>query len=121
MKNENLGANTKLLFSNKYLDRVLELLEQEQGSKELAHQKFIGMIKQLKDENKEVVVIFDEISEDTNFNEYQKYGIFSYVAGNEYVDGITATKSQTKFVTNLSQISCFDGSLSIIKVSLFRN
>ena len=120
VKNENLGVNAKVLFSNEYIDRVLALLEQEQGSKELAQQKFIEIIKQLKDENKEVVVIFDEVSKNMDFNKYKQYGIFSYIAGNEYIDGITATKSQTKFVTNLSQIACFDGSLSIIKVSLFR-
>jgi hypothetical protein len=78
------------------------------------------MIKDLKNKNKEIVVIFDEVSQDTKFDKYQEYGIFSYVAGNEYVDGITLTKSKAKFVTNLSQISCFDGSLSVIKVSLFR-
>lgn len=120
VRNENLGVDAKVLFSDKYIDRVLELLEQEQGSKELAQQKFIEIIKNLKDENKEVVVIFDELSKDTNFSKYQQYGIFSYIAGNEYVDGITSAKSQAKFVTNLSQISCFDGSLSVIKVSLFR-
>ncbi|MBR3628665.1 MAG: hypothetical protein IKN42_07505, partial [Elusimicrobia bacterium] len=120
VRNENLGVDAKVLFSDKYINRVLDLLEQEQGSKELAQQKLIEIIKQLKDENKEVVVIFDEFTKDTDFSQYQQYGIFSYIAGNEYVDGITLAKSQTKFVTNLSQISCFDGSLSIIKVSLFR-
>ena len=118
IKNENLGTNTKILFSNKYINRVLELLKQEQGSDELAQQKFIEIIKVLQDNNKEIVVVFEE--GDMDFNKYQEYGIFSYVVGNEYVDGITSTKTQAKFVTNLSQISCFDGSLSIIKVSLFR-
>lgn len=119
-KNENLGVDAKILFSNEYIDRVLELLETEQGSKELAQQKFIEIIKQLKDKNKDIIVIFDEYSSNTNFNKYQDYGIFSYIAGNEYVDGITSTKTQAKFVTNLNQIACFDGSLSIVKVSVFR-
>lgn len=121
IKNENLGVDAKILFSNKYIDRVLELLEQEFGNKDLAQQKFTEMIKQLKDENKEIIVIFDEVSKNINLEQYQQYGIFSYIANNEYVDAITATKIQTKFVTNLNQISVFDGSLSIIKVSAFRN
>jgi hypothetical protein len=86
----------------------------------LAQQKFIEIVKNLKDKNKELVVIFNEFSKNTDFTEYQQYGIFSYVVGNEYVDGITLTKTPTKFVTNLSQISCFDGSISVIKISLFR-
>ena len=120
VKNDNLGINVKVLFSNKYIDRILENLEQELGDKQAAQEKFIEMIKQLKDENKEVIVMFDEVSETTNLTEYNQYGIFSYIANNEYFDGITATKTQTKFVTNLNQIYGFDGSLSIIKVSAFR-
>ena len=120
VKNENLGVNAKILFSNNDIDKILDILELEYGSKELAQQKFIEIVKGLKDKNKELVVIFNEFSKNTDFTEYQQYGIFSYVVGNEYVDGITLTKTPTKFVTNLSQISCFDGSISVIKISLFR-
>nr|MCR4663592.1 hypothetical protein [Endomicrobiaceae bacterium] len=119
-KSENLGVDAKILFSNEYIDRVLELLEQELGSKESAQQRFMEIIKELKDKNKDIIVIFDEYVADTNFNKYQDYGIFSYIAGNEYVDGITSTKTQAKFVTNLNQIACFDGSLSIVKMSVFK-
>ena len=120
VKNDNLGTNVKILFSNNYIDKILELLEQELGNKQAAREKFTEIIKQLKDENKEIVVMFDKVTETTNLTEYNQYGIFSYIANNEYVDGITATKTQTKFVTNLNQIYGFDGSLSIIKVSAFK-
>lgn len=120
VKNDNLGTNIKILFSNNYIDKILELLEQELGNKQAAQEKFAEIIKQLKDENKEIIVMFDEVTETTNLTEYNQYGIFSYIANNEYVDGLTATKSQTKFVTNLNQIYGFDGSLSIIKVSAFK-
>ena len=121
VKNESLGTNAKILFSNEYIDRVLELLKQELGDEKAAKEKFIEIINNLKDENKEVVVIFEDSSKETNLRKYQEYGIFSYMADNKYVDGITSTETEAKFVTNLSQISCFDGSFSLIKVSLFRN
>lgn len=120
VKNDNLGTNVKILFSNNYINKILELLEQELGNKQAARERLTEIIKQLKDENKEIVVMFDEVTEATNLTEYNQYGIFSYIANNEYVDGITATKTQTKFVTNLNQIYGFDGSLSIIKVSAFK-
>lgn len=128
VKNDGLGTNVKILFNDKFFtgDKVngkkgfLELLEQEYGNSEAADKEFIRIIEQLKQENKEIVVVFDESEETTNLNKYRRYGIFSYIANNEYVDGITATKTQTKFVTNLNQIYGFDGSLSIIKVSAFK-
>ena len=120
VKAESLGTGVKILFSNEYIKKILELLKQELGDEQAAKQKFTDIIKQLRDDNKEVVVMFDEVSEKTDLNEYKQYGIFSYVANGEYVDGLTATKTQTKVVTNLNQIYAFDGSLSIIKVSAFR-
>jgi len=118
VKNNSLGTNAKILFSTKYIDRVLELLETELGNKDITENKFIEIIQKLKEENKEVIVMFDE--ENKDYNKYKKYGIFSYIANNEYVDGITSAKAQTKFVTNLNKITSFDGSLSIIKVSVFK-
>ena len=121
VKNDNLGTNIKILLSNEYIDKILKLLEQELGSEQTAKEKFAEIIKGFKkDNNKEIVVIFDKVDEETNLSEYKQYGIFSYVANNEYVDGLTSAKSKIKIVTNLNQIFAFDGSLSIIKVSAFR-
>ena len=128
MNNNDLGVNAKILFNDKFFtgDKVtgrkgfLELLEQEYGSSEAAEKEFIRIIEQLKQENKEIVVVFDENEGVTSLNKYKQYGIFSYIANNEYVDGLTQSKSQIKFVTNLNQIFGFDGSLSIIKVSAFK-
>ena len=120
VKNDSLGTNVKILFSNDYVDKILELLEQELGSEQAATEKFEEIIDNFKKDNKEIVVIFDKDKENKDLNMYKKYGIFSYIADNEYVDGLTAAKTQIKIVTNLSQINAFDGSLSIIKVSAFR-
>ena len=128
MNNNDLGVNAKILFNDKFFagDKVngkkgfLELLEQEYGSSEAADKEFIRIIEQLKQENKEIVVVFDETAETANLNKYRQYGIFSYIANNEYVDGLTQNKNHIKFVTNLNQIYGFDGSLSIIKVSAFK-
>ena len=128
VKNDGLGTNVKILFNDKFFtgDKVsgkkgfLELLEQEYGSSEAADKEFIRIIEQLKQENKEIVVVFDETAETANLNKYRQYGIFSYIANNEYVDGLTQNKNHIKFVTNLNQIYGFDGSLSIIKVSAFK-
>ena len=118
-----LGVNAKILFTDEYINRVLELLEIEYGSKESAQKEFIRILEQLKRENKEISVILKQ-SDINNINNYKEYGIFSYIVdkgsyGCEYIDTISDIKVKANFITNLNQVRA-DGNLAIIKVSDFK-
>lgn len=118
---EGLGTNAKILFTNSYIDQIIGLLEIELGSREAAQDKFVSMIKQLKDENKEISVVFEQVDKNTNLEKYFDYGIFTYIANGMYVDSITSTKSRIKVVSDLDKVEGFDGSLSVLKISAFKN
>ncbi len=147
VKSNDLGANIKLLFTDEYIKKVLNLLKLEYGE-ENVQEKFREIVKQLQKENKEISIIFeeekesktneykqlyklifgyepkeDEVIEDYK-NLYKELGIFSYIEskGNysyEYVDTVSSTRTKANFITNLNQIRA-DGILSIIKVSDFK-
>lgn len=125
---DGLGTNAKILFTDSYINQIINLLEIELGSKEAAKSKFISMIKNLKDDNKEISVFFEEanvksIDEKTKIipENCIDYGIFSYIANGEYVDTITSTKSRVKIVSDLNKVEGFDGSLSVLRISSFKD
>ncbi|MEA5000689.1 MAG: hypothetical protein VB017_02245 [Endomicrobiaceae bacterium] len=128
VKNDNLGTDSKILFTDKYLDRIIQLIRQDVSkdakSKEeiekLTAEKFMQILKEAKSKNKDISVVFDQ-PETTDFNKYFQYGIFSYVANGKYFDSVSGTDVNTKIVTNFDQVQGFDGSISIIKVSLFKD
>lgn len=128
VKNDNLGTDSKILFTDKYLDRIIQLIRQDVSkdakSKEeiekLTAEKFMRILKEAKSKNKDISVVFDQ-PETTDFNKYFQYGIFSYVANGKYFDSVSGTDVNTKIVTNFDQVQGFDGSISIIKVSLFKD
>jgi len=121
VESDGLGTNAKILFTDSYIDKTISLLEMELGSKEAAQTKFISMIKQLKEENKEISVVFEQTDKNTNLEKYFDYGIFTYIANGEYVDSISSTKSRIKMVSDLNKIEGFDGSLSVLRVSAFKD
>lgn len=121
VESDGLGTNAKILFTDSYIDRIIGLLETELGSKEAAQTKFISMIKQLKEENKEISVVFEQTDKNTNLEKYFDYGLFTYIANGEYVDSISSTKSRIKMVSDLNKIEGFDGSLSVLRVSAFKD
>lgn len=126
VKNEKLGVDSKILFTDKYIDKIIELIKEEVSktakSKEeierLAAKKFMEIVQTAKSGNKEISVVFD--SENTDLRKYFKYGIFSYVVNGRYVDAVNGTDVNAKFITSLDQIQGFDGSVSVIRVSLFK-
>ena len=147
VKSNDLGANIKLLFTDEYIKKVLNLLKQEYGE-ENVQEKFREIVKQLQKENKEISIIFEEEKESKTgeykqlyelifgyepkeeeiIEDYKKLykelGIFSYIESKdnysyEYVDTVSSTRTKANFITNLNQIRA-DGILSIIKVSDFK-
>lgn len=128
VKDTGLGTDTKVLFSDKYINRIVDLIRKD-VSKTLTDEReieaevksrFINIIQTAKTVNKEISVVFED-SDEKDLTKYFEYGIFSYVANGKYFDSITSTASQMKFVTNLDEIKSFDGSISVIRVSAFKN
>ena len=121
IKDNKLGTQAKVIFSNRYIDKIIELLKKEKGSDKKAKQELKKMIQELKEDNKEIIVIFEEDNKGDyikeEYKKYQEYGISSYVAKDKYVDCITGEEKGTKYVSNLDEIDGFDGKLLIVKVS----
>lgn len=128
VKNDNLGTDSKILFTDKYLDRIIQLIREnvskDAKSKEeiekLTTEKFKQIIQEAKNKNKDISAVFEQ-SETSEFNKYFKYGIFSYVSNGKYFDSVAGTGVNAKIITNFDQVQGFDGSISIIKVSLFKD
>lgn len=128
VKNDNLGTDSKILFTDKYLDRIIQLIREsvskdaksEEEIENLTTEKFMQIIQEAKNKNKDISVVFEQL-QTSDFKKYFKYGIFSYVADGKYFDGIAGTSVNTKIITNFDQVQGFDGSISIIKVSLFKD
>lgn len=129
IKDTGLGTETKVLFSDKYINKIIDLIRQD-VSKNLTSQqeieqevrnRFINLVQTARSSNKDISVVFEDVDNNTDLTKYFEYGIFSYVANGKYFDSITSTMSQMRFVTNLDEIKSFDGSLSVIKVSAFKN
>jgi len=123
VNSNDLGLNAKILFTNKYINKVLDLLEIEYGNKELAQQEFIKIVEKLKQENKEISLVLEQ-TDIKDMDNYKQYGIFSYMVdkgsyGCEYIDTVSDTKIKANFINNLNQIKA-DGNMSIIKVSAFK-
>lgn len=115
VQSDGLGTNAKILFTDSYIDKIIDLLEKETG-KEQAKSEFRKIINRLKEENKEISIIFEQ-TDGKNLEKYFEYGIFSYIANGEYVDSVSSIKSKVKVVSDLSKVDGFDGSLSVLKVS----
>ncbi|MDD3053114.1 MAG: hypothetical protein PHG84_01775 [Endomicrobiaceae bacterium] len=129
IKNDNLGVDSKILFTDKYIDKILQLIREE-VSKEITSEqeidnlvtdKFIEIIQASKNKNKNISVVFEQADTNTDLKKYFKYGIFSYVVNGKYIDTVAGTDVNTKIITNLDQVQGFDGSISIIKVSSFKD
>jgi len=129
IKNDNLGVDSKILFTDKYIDKILQLIREE-VSKEITSEqeidnlvtdKFIEIIQASKNKNKNISVVFEQADTNTDLKKYFKYGIFSYVVNGKYIDTVAGTDVNTKIITKLDQVQGFDGSISIIKVSSFKD
>ena len=115
---ETLGTEAKILFTSSCIDNFINSLEGDVYEKKIEFRK---IIKKLKDENKEICVVFEDDSKNTDLNKYFDYGIFNYVANGTYFDAVSVTKTRIKIVSKLSDIGSFDGSISVLKISDFKD
>ncbi len=121
IKSDTLGTSAKILFTNSYIDKIINLLQQKYGNDYDAKIKFREIIKQLKDENKDISVVFEQVDTGTDLQKYFEYGIFTYVANGIYFDSVSTIQTRVKMISDLSKIESFDGSLSVLRISQFRD
>ncbi len=125
VKSDKLGTSAKILFYSSYIGKIINLLEQKLGSVDLAREEFLKIIKQLKDDNIEISVVFDDSSSSNlpilQASNLSNYGIFSYVVDGKYFDSVTSTETTVKMISDLNKIDSFDGSLSVLKISRFKD
>ncbi|GAB1401923.1 hypothetical protein MASR1M68_08340 [Elusimicrobiota bacterium] len=124
-------ADTKIIFSEKEFERVLELIREElaknsnsKNLEDLVAERFLELTNDINNPKNDLIVIarYSSIGDTMPAKEavYNRYGITSFIFdtqfGSKYYDKISGFTSDIKEISDLNDLSS-DGSLYVFKLS----